>query len=254
MGPEPGVPGPRRWGPAAVVDGVPSPVRALSSHRMIGPDHALIDGFPYPDDPGASAAARAEHLQQAEALLRRGIEITDATAERTDAGVVLSVTVTSLTDGHRVPTGVTAERQLWLAVTATSAGGERVYASGDLDADGNLRDDHSAAVCSGAVEPDVDLFNLQSTHWGPGQEEGDCGVPFSFEATTIQRNSLMPREARVVTYALPNEADTVEVTLRYRSMPPYILQVLGLEALTERLHVFTVDHRQMVVGEKTKLK
>jgi hypothetical protein len=93
MSPTPGVPAERPVGPSAEVPGESYPDRSLASHRFIGPDYALIDDFPYPDDLEASAVAQAEYLEQVEALLKSAARISalEASAEAD----VLTLTVTS---------------------------------------------------------------------------------------------------------------------------------------------------------------
>lgn len=265
MGPEPGVPAIREEGPAAVVDGVALPDRELSSHRFVGPDVALIDGFPYPDDLEASAKAQAEYKLQVQTLLENAVELKGlAQDEPLPDKHVLQVLVVSKTSGHRVPTGFTSERQLWVDLTVTGPDGTVLLRSGQLDGNGDLLDHHSAEVASGALEADEALVNFQSTntavsrHYSPsGGINSEFGAPtqpggsdksttaiFPFDAVSINRNSLEPLEARTVTYDLEEplpEGSKVEVALRYRAMPPYVLRALQLEELTERVPVFTID-------------
>ncbi len=244
MGPVPGVAVEREWGPAAIVDGVPYPDRPLSSHRFVGPDYSLRDDFPHPADPEAGALARARNLERVAALLRAAATLRDAAFTADGLGVLL----VSTTDGHRVPTGFTSERQMWVDVTVWDAAGEVVFRSGDLDADGNLRDVHSARVHAGEVALDDQLVNLQSRNLAAlaTQDEATVGesvdVAFPFEADWILRRSLEPREERRVTWRFDGGSPPAraELHLRYRNLPPYVLSALQLDALIERLHIFTI--------------
>ena len=68
---------------------------------------------------------------------------------------------------------------------------------------------------------------------------------FPMDADYIEKHSLRPLETRVVSYELPHSVAQqqlqVEVQLKYRNLPPYILRELQLEELVERLQVFTID-------------
>jgi len=80
----------------------------------------------------------------------------------TKDGLNFDVTVRNGTNGHGVPTGFDAERLVFLQVTVTDTAGKVVYASGDRDPNGDLRDSHSTYVRAGKLSIDKDLFNLQS--------------------------------------------------------------------------------------------
>ena len=247
MGPEPGVPTAREMGPIAVVEGLTLPDRPLSSHRFIGPDYSLLQGFPYPDDLEASATAQEEMRAQIQTLLGNAVHISDATLSEEAGMPVLRVVVESLTAGHNVPTGFTSERQLWVSVTVTD-GGETVYVSGDLDTYGDLRDSLSHDVISGEVGLDEDLVNFQSLNL---LRAGDFLVSgyevhetvFPFDADYIFRRSLAPLEARSFTYPLPalGPSAHIEVGLHYRNLPPYVLYRLQLDEYVGRLQIFTID-------------
>jgi nitrate/TMAO reductase-like tetraheme cytochrome c subunit len=247
MSDEPGVPTARRTGPAAVVAGLTLPDRELSSHRFVGPDYSLLDSFPYPDDEAASMEAQAEMEGLIQNLLQNAVRISDASLEEGTDSALLRVVVESKTSGHNVPTGFTSERQLWLHVQVID-GDEVVWESGDLDALGDLRDELSWEVGAHRAEHDDQLVNFQSLNL---IRVGDFTLElpevyetmFPFDADFIVRRSLAPLEARTVEYTLPPVAATarIEVALKYRNLPPYILRALQLDDIVDRLKVFTVD-------------
>ena len=245
MSPTPGITGGRSWGPSAVVEGQNYPDRELATHRFIGPDYSLVDDFPYPDDLQASAQAQAWTLGQIQILLENAVELDGLQLYRNGSAVRVSVALRSLTPGHRVPTGFTSERQLWVEVVATRPDGSEVYRSGDLDTNGDLRDEHSALVQSGTVSPDRDLVNLQSRNMVRVQEEGFTEVyetVFPFDANYIERRSLKPLERRELEYRFEEDGPVeVSVLLHYRNLPPYLLRALQVEELVERLVIFTID-------------
>ena len=247
----PGVPGERPMGRAAWVDGVETPERPLASHRFIGPDYSMIDSFPYPDDPAATAAAQEDMRVQTEVLLKNAVRIADVQLDESDDGSELRVTVESLTAGHRVPTGFTSERQLWLAVDVVDDG-EVVWQSGDLDAYGDLRDELSWEVMAGDVEHDDQLVNFQSKNLvrsdlnlTDDEEANIFETVFPFDATYIHRKSLKPLESRQLMYSMPSLSSDAEVRvrLRYRNLPPYVLRALLLDELVERLQIVEIDEQ-----------
>src|SRR5690606_33027255 len=72
------------------------------------------------------------------------------------------VDVKSIFAGHNLPTGFTAERQVWVSLTLTDPSGNVVYASGNLDPNSDLRDEHSHFVERGELPYDHRLLNFQS--------------------------------------------------------------------------------------------
>lgn len=105
----------------------------------------------------------AEYEQQRLQVLRAGYGLGAVRVHRwKDGGLRVEVDVVNRTEGHTVPTGFIADRLVYLRVTLRDAEGEVVYRSGDLDPDGDLRDEHSAHVAAGLVPLDEALFSLQS--------------------------------------------------------------------------------------------
>jgi hypothetical protein len=105
----------------------------------------------------------AEARERATQLLRRGYRLGDIEIEKAHPhGIEFRVRVENGTDGHNVPTGFVAERLVFLHVILTSASGEVVFESGDLDPNGDVRDLHSRYVHNGDLPLDDQLFNLQS--------------------------------------------------------------------------------------------
>jgi hypothetical protein len=252
MSPSPGLPVEREYGPIAEVDGEIYPSRERSTHRFVGPDYPLVDDWPYPDDFEANASVRTESLARTQALLEAAVEIVNPSILDLENRIQASVTLRSLTDGHRVPTGFTSERQLWIDLSLTDNSGHVLLRSGDLDAYGDLRNQHSLEVRLGEVEEDTQLHNLQSRNRILSRkfiENGefnsdilsDEDAIFPFEAITIERNSLKPGEERVVTYDTERRGKppfTLTATLRYRNLPPYVLRALQMDDYVDKLVVF----------------
>jgi hypothetical protein len=253
MSETPGVVSDRMVGPIAIVEGKTYPDRSMSNHRFVGPDYSLLDTFPYPDDLEASARAQQDMIEQIQQLLENSVQIADVRIEKGAEKATLEVDLESLTTGHNVPTGFTSERQLWLEIAVATEAGELFFQSGVLDSNGDLMNEHSWDVAAGLENLDTKLVNLQSINAqrimdcdGTVVAGGGCGVRdmvFPFDADFIDKRSLRPLEIRTVTYEFEKREGLydIEVSLKYRNLPPYLLRALQLDELVPRLEVFTVD-------------
>jgi len=263
MSPDPGKNVPKETGPIAIVEGEVYPDRVRSSHRFIGPDYALIDDFPYPDDLEASARAQEEQLLQIDRLLKNAVHIRSLEAESSHQLLEIHLDVESLINGHRVPTGFTSERQLWISLQVYNMQNELLFQTGGLDANGDLLDSHSAFVRDGSIAQDQYLVNFQSKNWVVSRQYSENGalLPqhdgrteyetiFPFDADNIERHSLKPLETRRLDFNITvSETGPYRIvaTLRYRNLPPYMLRALHLDALVPRLKIFDIDSEELIV-------
>ncbi|MGR8931666.1 MAG: c-type cytochrome [Gammaproteobacteria bacterium] len=103
-----------------------------------------------------------ENRKQATTLMRNGYGLGTIEILETQPDLRFEVEVNNLTDGHTVPSGLIAERNVFLQVSVTDATGEVQFRSGDLDPNGDVRDALSLYVGSGQVPRDEQLFNLRS--------------------------------------------------------------------------------------------
>jgi hypothetical protein len=215
-------------GPAAVG----GPERTLHEHYFVGVDVALVD-FP----------GRELQYAKVEELLRSAATISVTAPEEIQAGSAMPITVeiTSLTDGHHLPTGAVADRQMWLAVTVTDATGRILYQSGHLDANGDLYDRHSE------IAPNAD-FDLVVFRQELVTAEGRDAF-FSWEAAAERTITLPPRATTRESYFpfIPADAQgplDVEVKLRFRSFPPFLLRMLKLDELSRKIPIMDMDEWQ----------
>jgi hypothetical protein len=137
--------------------------------------------------------ATAKRLQ----LLAYGYQVGDIDVEQANhRGVRFKVKVWSGTDGHGVPTGFDAERVVYLQVIVCDRNGKVVFQSGDLDPNGDLRDDHSVYVHNGELPRDLSLFSLQSrfiaTTIRGGEREQILAVPYSLDPLPYVRPLTLP--------------------------------------------------------------
>ena len=171
------------------------------------------------------------------------ITVTQADSE----GIEFHVGVKNGTDGHNVPTGFIGERLVWLNVEVYKDGvDEPIFLSGDLDPNGDVRDAHSTFVHNGdsrwkiadgmgaqrllttpkgitredeqvPVEPDLQLFNLQSKfitrNIRGGEREQILAVNHSVDTKPFIRPSTrstvltgQPAGARIHRLSLPPNA------------------------------------------------
>ncbi len=103
--------------------------------------------------------AAAERLT----LLKVGYQLGDVIVDKAGEDEInFKVQIWNGTSGHNVPTGFDAERLVFLQVTVRDGRGDTVFASGDLDPNGDVRDLHSVYVHNGELPLDKQLYSLQS--------------------------------------------------------------------------------------------
>ncbi len=308
MGPVQGVPIPRPQRPhgkIAVIPGVdPSvfPDRPLSDHSFAGPDYSLLPDteFPHkldwmyetdyriaenlsPHQRETLTELRLENrrlLKDADVkryeLLRNAAEINVSHPSSANAGreIRVRVDVTSKFAGHNFPTGFTAERQAWVSVTLTDPHGRIVYATGDVDTNGDLRDEHSHFVETGELAYDRKLLNFQSKFvslTAQGTERSliipvnrhltplnvvrpatgiaqSLGRPLTFR---VAKSSLPPLQTagRTYTIDLTHQPGTYRlcVHLNYRHLPPALFDKIGIPHLKHLLETVVIDEYTTVI-------
>lgn len=307
MGPVQGIPMQdceRPLGRAATVPGVdPSriPLRPLSNHTFAGPDYSLLPDTEWPykldwmyetdytkpecltpyqqktllelrhKNRDALAVAKQKRLE----VLRNSARIKLTVPAHACAGqtVNLRVDVKSIFAGHNLPTGFSAERQVWVAINVYDALGRRVFASGDLDSNGDLRDEHSHAVETRHLPHDALLLNLQNKFTAVLQKGNErttvlsvnrhlsplnfvrppTGIAQSFGRASnfrIAKASLPPFGERGQTYpVLLAQPGTyyVDARLNFRHLPPALLDAIGTPHLKHLLEVVKIDQKQAVI-------
>ncbi len=204
------------------------PERTLHSHRFVGADLPLSEFV--------SEEERDLLRGQVEALLRSAASLELTLPERAVAGGQIDavLTVRNEVDAHDLPTGTTFVRQVWVELVATDADGTVLYATGDLDENGDLRDHFSDADPYG----DEDLVRFGSTLL---DERGSPTV-LTWHAAEHVIATLPPAHARTFTLFVPTTPETrgpvrISARLRFRSHPPFLLRLIGLPELLGRLEI-----------------
>lgn len=181
--------------PGRATDGGPLK-KDVRTHQFVGAQYHLV-GLRDPN-------MRAQSI----ALLR-----TAATLEaRREGPDTLVVRVNNTGTGHRLPTGVSDFRQLWLEVTVTDAAGKIVLSSGKRDAAGNL-DPHARLFQK--------AFDDKASH--------AVGLEF-WRYAVMHEDTRIPADGyRDESFTLP--ADTrfpvrVDVRLMFRTFPQWITDLV----------------------------
>jgi mono/diheme cytochrome c family protein len=137
-----------------------------------------------------------ENRLAATELMKNGYGLGEIKITSKNDDLKFDVEVKNLTDGHSVPSGLIAERNIFLQVNVTDNEGKILFQSGDLDPNGDVRDTHSLYVDSGAIPRDEQLFNLRSpilvgTAFG-GDREQVLPANYSINPLIFVRPSDMP--------------------------------------------------------------
>lgn len=163
-----------------------------------------------------------KQAQLAEQLLKSAASLEMTVPEKAAPGseVKLQIKVNNETAGHNLPTSLVEVRQMWLDVQATDAAGKEVYRSGAVDAKGDV---DAKAVMFQAIAVDA--------QGKPTVKPWEM-VRFSYYHTVPPKGHTLEKFA----FQVPAEAKTpiqVKATLRYRSCPQHLANVLlGKEAPT----------------------
>ncbi len=159
------------------------PARPLASHAMTGIST---------DYPATGPEVDRQEAQVAE-LLRgaASVALQVPSSVAPGASLDLAATVTNTGAGHDLPTGFDFWSETWLEVTVTDAGGRVLFASGDVDESGWLRDEFNPRVRDGQLDYDAYLLSLRArlVTVGPNrakwlQPDGTLAIP----AADMDRN------------------------------------------------------------------
>jgi hypothetical protein len=189
----------------------------------------------------------AEMTQERLQLLATGYQLGDIVTERAyGRGIRFKVQVANGTDGHSVPSGFDAFRPVFLQVTVWDRDGRILYQSGDLDPNGDLRDDQSLYVKNGELPRDVDLCNLQSRflvrNLRGGEREQVLPTPFSLDPLPYTRPETMPFTVLGRPFAMRKHKQNLEIggsrwasyevpASRLSGRPPYHAEVKLVAAM-----------------------
>jgi hypothetical protein len=280
-------PGTYPVGTAAEVPGKSMPTRRVSTHYFTGADVALV---PYPGQDGAAldewGMPRGQKQRRRDLVKAACVMDLDRTEGTLAPGATIlpvRVAITNVGAGHRVPTGFSQEREVWVELIVRDATGAVLYETGTLvDSahpetgetvpDGRLEDEDLRELV-GTLNPRT--FEIVGEAPGPDarDEEAKLGlvtftnhfernhhrvdVPFLADHFNNTR-SLPPLETVEVPYDVPIPGDAprplrISTRLRFRHFPPRFLRMLAVgrpdlvdEALVDRLEII-----EMAEAEKS---
>ncbi len=208
------------------------PERVVHRHDFLGGDLAL---GPFADTHAQEAGVRA---------LMRDAATLDLVP--TDAGV--TATVTNVIDGHDLPTGSAFDRQVWVEITATDADGNLLLSSGDRDANGDLRDEHST------LDPEGDPYvTARQSIFRSYLYDASGAETFDFIGATVRVDdqTLASGESRSIDYTFDTGAPrpiAVEARVLYRPYPPFLLREKGIEEpIVAALPIYTITQATAVL-------
>ncbi|MCU0848140.1 MAG: cytochrome c family protein [Spirochaetes bacterium] len=123
----------------------------------------------------------------------------------------IKITIKNTGAGHKIPTGLTNLRQVWLEIVITSPGGELLYSAGKLDSDGRLPKNtavYNTVFGDGSGKPVMNLAKareiLSDRRIPPGGELSELIDAASFKGKSISV------EARLFYRSAPqDEVDSV---------------------------------------------
>ncbi len=142
-----------------------------------------------------------ERLEKAATLNIDAPEI----AQRGD-NVSVNISITNSGAGHKIPTGVSEIRQMWLAVSVKDRNGKEVYNTGQIDDSGTI----------------VNARKVYNTILGDAQEQPT--LSFWLAESVLEDNRIPPKGTVSEKHTFKIPADVayplaLEATLKYRSAP-----------------------------------
>lgn len=120
--------------------------------------------------------------------------------------VTVNISITNSGAGHKIPTGISEIRQMWLAVSVKDRNGKEVYNAGEVDENGTV----------------VNAGKIYNTVLGGSQ--GEPTLSFWLAESILEDNRIPPKEtaSEKHDFEIPDDVVyplTVEATLKYRSAP-----------------------------------
>ena len=199
------------------------PHKTLHAHRFIGVDQALIEDFPGREEQAALVRALLQDCAELE-LRNNGLD--------EEGHLVLVASVANINNGHNLPSGSTADRQVWVHLQVHDEDGALVFESGMLDARGDLMDGVFGHSLSPDGDPELLLFG-QFIYGADGAH-----VTFPWQAHSYTDNLIGPGQRRWRDYPIPVGAAAgrrlrATATLNYRTFPPFLIRQLIEEGYLE---------------------
>jgi hypothetical protein len=142
-----------------------------------------------------------EYLQHA-----AGLEVNASDSAQPNEKVEVEVKITNVGAGHKIPTGVTEDREMWLELTVNDSEGRVLYHSGALDS-------------KGEIDPEATVY-----HTVFADSEGNPTVKMWEAESILSDNRIGPKESVTEkhSFIMPENASgpiSTRAVLHYRSAP-----------------------------------
>ncbi|HEX4340227.1 MAG TPA: multiheme c-type cytochrome [Polyangiaceae bacterium] len=195
--------------------------RTVHDHAFVGADVSLL---PEKDFPGYDdSRAKVETLLQSSAVL---------SASADPVAKTLTLQIQNLA-GHALPSGATADRQMWVELIVTDGSGNRVFESGTLDENGDLRTSDPARTTQPGSDPALILYGqvmlFDPKVADPTSTEPARPVDFLWEPNAETSHLIPPSVTDRPSYdlsSLPAGSYSAAIRLLFRSFPPHVLRRL----------------------------
>jgi len=150
-------------------------------------------------DEGRHEKKAIEYLQHAASL-----EVKAPESAEPGENVEVEVKISNTGAGHKIPTGVTEEREMWLELIVEDAEGKELYHSGSLDE-------------KGRIDPEATVY-----HTIFADSEGKTTLKVWEAESVLSDNRIAPKESAVEKHSFPMPEDSsaplrTRAVLHYRS-------------------------------------
>jgi hypothetical protein len=204
-------------GPAAVGHRT----RTVHEHRFVGVDVSLLPASEFPgyDD----RRARADELLKGAARF---------TVAQTPGAPQLDVDIENLA-GHALPSGATADRELWVELVVRDSAGSTVLESGTLDERGDLRVDDPERTTRPGTDPALVLYTQEMFEDpkldDPTSTDPPHHVDFLWQPNRESSHLILAGETAHRNYdlgSLPPGTYAASARLLFRTFPPHLFRKL----------------------------
>jgi hypothetical protein len=208
---------PKRQGVAAVGHGK----RTVHEHAFVGVDVSLLPGDEFP--------GYDEQRDKTRSLLEQSATLS---ARAVPGAKRLELEIVNLA-GHALPSGATADRQMWVELVVTDEAGNVSLESGTLDENGDLRVSDPHRTTRPGTDPLLLLYGQEMLFdpklVDPSSTEPVRAVDFLWEPNAEKSHLIPPSVTDRPTFdlsALPSGSYKAELRLLFRSFPPHVLRRL----------------------------
>jgi Zn-finger protein len=195
--------------------------RTVHEHAFVGVDVSLLpsDEFPGYDD----------QREKTRTLLEQSATLSARAAPEKKR---IDLEIANLA-GHALPSGATADRQMWVELIVTDEAGNVVFESGTPDENGDLRVSDPLRTTRPGSDPSLLLYSQEMLFdlklVDPSSTEPARTVDFLWEPNAEKSHLIPPSVTDRPSFdlsALPSGTYKAELRLLFRTFPPHLLRRL----------------------------